>query len=333
MHRSILVSVLVLGLATPVLADPQIINDYFNLAKERESLQDYSGAIDIYNALIQEFPNEFPGVYAARAEDFDLIGDKAAAIKDYDMALLLVSDDATDRSMDHNNLLENRGRAKTEVGDYHGAIEDFTAVLAVNPMNSFVFSERARAKLRASDCAGSAMDYSSALQLRAASINFEGRAVSRICLGDLEGSAKDYQRANQEEKVQSNKLIGDAHLTQWAVMMRIGRKREADTLLSLEVAGARKQYIDPAYDAANYFLGLVEESVFLRDIDVLKVNQPKFADSLENTARYYTALKLIADGENAAALSELQAILDLPDTTNEVHVSAQAWIMELNRYP
>ena len=95
------------------------------------------------------------------------------------------------QSKDHQGpslatLYAHRGRAKSELGDLEGAVEDFGTALAHNPASALALNERGRARHKAGHNAYSLTDYDAALSLNT---NFgdayRNRGAALIHLGEL----------------------------------------------------------------------------------------------------------------------------------------------------
>jgi tetratricopeptide (TPR) repeat protein len=319
-------------------AEPKTVADYLDLAHQKETADDYAGAIAIYDAILEQFPKDFVTVYASRAEDLAEIKDYKKAIADYTKALDLdTSENSKELALDHGVVLKMRGEAKEYSGDREGAVADFTLALALNPGDTELFSDRADNRLRIGDCAGAISDYSSALEAMPEIIYYEGRAIGRICTGDLESASADYhvalQKSNESDAEVNQHVVHDADLSAWALGVRLGHKDAADAQLAARLTAATTPSdIDQEYDAARYFLGQVGESVLFHDADVLKAKQPQYTGTYESDAYYFAGLKQLANGNKSEALKDFQKVLEYRQHSITVPELTHAWIEELNRH-
>jgi tetratricopeptide (TPR) repeat protein len=330
---------LILASTVSFADEPKTVADYLALAHQKEADSDYADAIAIYDAILEQFPKEFAGVYLDRAEDLYEIKDYKKAILDFDKALALdTAENPNDPAFKHGEVFKERARAKEHVGDRMGAISDYTQALAFDPKDFMLLSDRADNKLRLGDCAGAISDYSSALALSPETVYYEGRAIGRICTGDLQVAFEDYHHATEMSKASDATIpqyvVHGMDLSAWALGVYLGHKDGSDAqLLARLTAAAKPADIGQEYDAARYFLGQADESILFRDAAALKAKDPKFAESYESNAYYYAGLKQLAKGNKAEALKDLQKGLEYQRHMITVVDLTHAWIAELNRHP
>ena len=84
-------------------AQAATVADFLQQAKDKEGQGVWAGAVDIYNAILQQYPKEFALVYALRASDRTLLDDNKGAVADYTKALDL-DNDPKDPSLDHGHI-------------------------------------------------------------------------------------------------------------------------------------------------------------------------------------------------------------------------------------
>jgi tetratricopeptide (TPR) repeat protein len=93
--------------------------------------------------------------------------------------------------MDYNRL----GLAKSESGDYQGAIDDYTQALNLNP-DWCLYYNRASARCRLGDYEGAVDDYTQVLNLNPGDeVSYIRRGYARMQLGDYEGAINDNAQA------------------------------------------------------------------------------------------------------------------------------------------
>ncbi len=331
----------VLVVAMPAWAQAKTVADYIDMARDKERDADYDAAIAIYNAIIEQFPDKFADVYAARGEDLVQVGNYKAAIADLDKALALNAADPKSSGLDRRdalNALDERAKAKNYSNDPDGAIADYTQLIALDPKDGYHYGDRADVKLGKGDCAGAVADYSSALQLveKQSSLQYEGRAAGRICVGDLAGALEDYRRNFALE----DELDGQTHmqvihrsaLNYWTVAALLGRKAEAEAVLSAKLAATPKPAdTDFEYDAARFFLGQTDDSPLLRDADASKAKQPKYAELYDGDVLYFSALKQLALGNATVARADFDKILKFHRHYAGAVEHVHAWLKVVDR--
>lgn len=93
-------------------------------------------------------------------------------------------------------LFTHRGRAKSELGDLEGAVEDFDAALTHNPASALALNERGRARHKAGENKSAIADYDAAVALNPNYGDaYRNRGTARIFLGELAPAITDFDRA------------------------------------------------------------------------------------------------------------------------------------------
>ena len=90
----------------------------------------------------------------------------------------------------------NRGAAKSDLGDKEGAIRDYNRAIELEPDDAAAYYNRGVDKSELGDKAGAIRDYDRAIELKpdyAAAYN--NRGVDKSALGDKEGAIRDYNIA------------------------------------------------------------------------------------------------------------------------------------------
>ena len=94
------------------------------------------------------------------------------------------------------DLLFKRGVAKSNLGDYSGAIEDYNKALESEPNDANLYFNRAVAKAEAGDRDGAIRDYSEAIEKNPDHyLAFYNRGIERSEAGDYEGCILDLSRS------------------------------------------------------------------------------------------------------------------------------------------
>ncbi|MBA4445129.1 tetratricopeptide repeat protein [Cylindrospermopsis raciborskii CS-506_C] len=96
----------------------------------------------------------------------------------------------------HHGFYINRGAARRELGDYKGAIDDYTQAIEISPELASVYYERGGARRELGDYKGAIDDYTQAIKIspELASVYYE-RGGARRELGDYKGAIDDYTQA------------------------------------------------------------------------------------------------------------------------------------------
>jgi tetratricopeptide (TPR) repeat protein len=102
-------------------------------------------------------------------EDFDSAthfnrGKEKTALKDFDGAIKEYSQ-AIEKNSNNANAFYNRGLLKRNLGDYTGAIDDYTKAIGINNKDFHAFNNRAIAKYLINDKIGAIRDFSKSGEL------------------------------------------------------------------------------------------------------------------------------------------------------------------------
>jgi len=96
----------------------------------------------------------------------------------------------------HHGFYINRGAARRELGDYKGAIDDYTQAVKIAPESASVYYERGGARRELGDYKGAIDDYTQTIKISPefASAYYERGGACRE-LGDYKGAIDDYTQA------------------------------------------------------------------------------------------------------------------------------------------
>ncbi|QNP29178.1 tetratricopeptide repeat protein [Cylindrospermopsis curvispora] len=97
----------------------------------------------------------------------------------------------------HHGFYINRGAARRELGDYKGAIDDYTQAIEISPELASVYYERGGARRELGDYKGAIDDYTQAIKIEpeSAFLAYYERGGARRELGDYKGAIDDYTQA------------------------------------------------------------------------------------------------------------------------------------------
>ncbi|CAN1210781.1 hypothetical protein TUMEXPCC7403_11325 [Tumidithrix helvetica PCC 7403] len=89
-----------------------------------------------------------------------------------------------------------KGHAKYELGDYQGAIADFTEAICLEPNRVAGYNSRGNAKVRLGDYQGAIADFTEAIRLEPDDANaYFSRGYAEYELGKKEVAIADYNEA------------------------------------------------------------------------------------------------------------------------------------------
>lgn len=103
---------------------PKTAEDFFNRGLDKYDREDYLGAIEDYNRVLQLDP-KFIEAYCNRGLTKATLGDMKGAIEDFDLALQINSA--------HADAYNKRGNAHASLSEFSTAIEDFNQALQSDP--------------------------------------------------------------------------------------------------------------------------------------------------------------------------------------------------------
>ncbi|WP_066375855.1 MULTISPECIES: tetratricopeptide repeat protein [unclassified Anabaena] len=143
----------------------------------------YAAAIDDYSQAIRLNPHAAI-VYKHRAEARYYLGDHQGAIEDYTQASKI--------NPQYLDTYKNRGIARDILGNQPG----FTPVIPLNPHDANAFKNRGNARADIGDYAGAIEDYTQAIQINPHLADaYYNRGNARYDLGDEQGAIEDYTQA------------------------------------------------------------------------------------------------------------------------------------------
>lgn len=115
---------------------------------------------------------------------------------------LPILDDLLANAPTHVWALAERGRAKTNTGDHHGALADFTTIIGIEPNVPKSYTLRAMARERAGDSAGAIDDYNAAIVIDPRhAFAYLSRGRIQIQFGNLEAALSDFTATIRYDKM------------------------------------------------------------------------------------------------------------------------------------
>ena len=92
----------------------------------------------------------------------------------------------------------NRGVAKSQLGDFQGAITDYDQAIKIKPDYAEAYYNRGLAKQNLEDNQGAIADYNQAIKIKPDyALAYLNRGVAKSDLGDKQGVIADYDQAAQ----------------------------------------------------------------------------------------------------------------------------------------
>lgn len=204
-------------------AESQTFRDYFDSGWTKDSLQDYSGAVEEYNKALELNPS-CPACFMARAISEEHMEDYRSAIADYTELIdefnnnhqndfliksraknYLVLQEYTDAINDIDRYLELfpkdaeaysiRGVANNDMGDYLSAMKDYNKAILLNPKFDNCFLLRGLTKYNLKDYRGAIADYSKAIAIKPRNEDaYFKRGRAKYNLSDYNGAILDFNK-------------------------------------------------------------------------------------------------------------------------------------------
>ncbi len=158
------------------------------------AIEDFIRVIEIERQLVEAFLDGKEGA-SARGDEKDFAVDPARVYP-------------ADLVPDYAFAFDNRGLLRYMQGDYNGAIDDFTAAIALDPKFALPYKHRGYAKNDLQDYPGAIEDYSRAIKLdKKSGEAYRERALAKELVGDTEGAFADFKKAAKlGDKISLKKL-------------------------------------------------------------------------------------------------------------------------------
>ncbi|WP_088240111.1 tetratricopeptide repeat protein [Calothrix rhizosoleniae] len=190
----------------------------------RYKLADYQGAIADYTQAIQINPDD-SAAYINRGYTRSCIGDKQGAIEDYTQAvrinphhrqgkhhqpeidILLQEIEVNPHDAD---TYKHRGDTRCDLGDYQGAIADYTQAIQINSQDAHAYYNRGHIHYDLGNYESAIADYTQVINIHPQDADaYYSRGNSRYQLGDNQGSMEDFQKSTdiyrQQGKLKEHK--------------------------------------------------------------------------------------------------------------------------------
>ena len=136
-----------------------------------------------------------PAAQAQSAEAYNKRGIAKSDAGDYQGAIADLNK-AIDIDPQFAAAYDNRGVAKRKLKDYHGAIVDFGMAIQFNPQDAIAYYNRGNALSDLDDNQAAIADYNKAIEINPQyHYAYNNRGVSKQALGDLKGACSDWRKA------------------------------------------------------------------------------------------------------------------------------------------
>jgi tetratricopeptide (TPR) repeat protein len=117
----------------------------------------------------------------------------------------------------------NQGFAKSNLGDYEGAIADYNQAIKIKPDYATAYNNRGNAKHNLGDCEGAIADYNQYIKIKPDYADaYCSRGLEKSYLGDHQGAIADY---NQAIKIEPD--CADAYFFRGNAKAKLGDKKGA----------------------------------------------------------------------------------------------------------
>lgn len=239
--------------------------------------------IDTYLSLTGQLASRSPSTQPTADDYFLQAGDKYKqggydeAIENYDEAI--------DLNPNYAVAYNNRGLARSKMGDKQGAFEDYSRAIALNPNSAEIYYNRGSVRADLGDKEGAFKDYSKAIALDPNLVAaYNNRGNVRYELGDKKGAIEDYDRAIRLNpnlaEIYSNRGLARSNLQD-----KQGAIEDYNRSISLNGKNAEAYYnrgivryylkdtqgaIDDLQQAANLFLEQKNQQMYQQTLNNLR---------------------------------------------------------------
>lgn len=224
------------------------IHWYYLLTDIYEWTYDFAGAIGVYNQIENEF-GESVNVYYYRSICYYKIGDFETAISDITKCLDIVD------GQDFYALAE-RADYYRELGMYDEAIDDFAAMIELEPTNPYPY-------YKIGWCYELKGEVHTAMQYYTESIDMDGYAYSYLMRGSVHRESGDVELANMDfEKVLERDTVAHLGSCRHYALHFLGQDKEAEEWMAKIVENSPNDK-GVHYDKACLYsrMGKIEEAI------------------------------------------------------------------------
>lgn len=310
-------------------------NLLYQRAFAKQVNQDFTGAVADYGAAVKEFPAHL-GAHVALAEVHLKSGKTAEAEKAFAAAL---------ETFPNSPLIyNNRGMYYQQQGEHEKAIADFSAALKQDPNYFTSYTNRGFSLMKTGNPAAAVIDYNESLKRNDKQVEvYRLRASANLAQGKADMAIADYQEITKinPQNATARAELGFAqffngqyqeafdsfssaqrmdsklrYVDPWRylALTRLGQEEKAKTLFSDSIGkiAIQRDWIDAliAYQAG---------SIDMRDVQAaMTTDDPEMKASQQCEVDFFTAYRMLKDGEGARAREHFQKTID----SGKSHLSA-----------
>ncbi|MFN7414403.1 MAG: trypsin-like peptidase domain-containing protein [Dolichospermum sp.] len=204
---------------------PSFYRSYLLKAAILQELKQYENGLEAVNQAILEaekYQQKDFLLYQVRGELFGKLKKYQEEIADYNQAITINPQDA--------DAYNNRGNAKSDLGDKAGAMADYNQAITINPQDANTYFNRGVAKYKSEDKASAISDYNQAITINPQFAQaYYNRGIAKSDLGDKAGAITDYNQV-----ITINPQDADAYYNRGIAKSDLGDK--AGAIKDLEIA-------------------------------------------------------------------------------------------------
>jgi tetratricopeptide (TPR) repeat protein/S1-C subfamily serine protease len=202
----------------------------------------------------------------------------------------------------HINAYNNRGNAKSDLGNKQEAIADYNRVIAFNPKSDFAYYNRGNATFVLGNKREAIADYNRAIALNPEYFEaYINRGLAKSNLGNKQEAIADYNRA-----IALNPKYESAYMNRGNTKSDLGNKQEAIADYNRAIA-LNPKYESAYYNRGNAKLALRKQQEAITDYDQAIALNIRFIDAYINRGVAKSDLgnkqAAIADYDRAIALN------------------------------
>jgi len=175
--------------------------------------QEYNQALQIANEMVRRKPNEFDAL-SKRGIIFALIGRYKDAERDFESCIAINKEKGEQVRVFTADRIFWRSRGLSAQGDHEKAIDMLDWIIAMYPTARMAYLDRGGEKLAIGDYKGAIDDFSKAIELDTGNNDsgnsYELRARAKEAIGDKAGAVQDRQRAEKIAQMRAQSLSEDA---------------------------------------------------------------------------------------------------------------------------
>ena len=288
--------------------NPNFDTNYMSRGFARLELGDSKGAMADAEQGIKINPNN-PDLYGFRAIVKSRMRDKKGALADYELAIKLAPKHPIRYLVSnalYNKLVANlyigRGKAKSELCDDRGGIDDINRAIELNAKDFLNYELRATVRSKMDNSQGAIADFSKAIEINPKAANSYGlRAAEKFKIADYQGALRDYSKAIELNHPKKAGIYSSRAYTK----LKLGDKQGSINDLSKAIE------LDPKNALYVYLRGIVKsesgdkQGAIADYTQAIKV-KPNYAEAYSSRADIKFQL-----GDNRGAIDDYNKAIEL----------------------